>query len=315
MAVVVLRDLPGKQGDGVYLVGRSGMSPVPGWGERPGELNTGDGALLTAFVSFVRDQFPARRYALVLWDHGDGWRRAEQSAPPRSLTGIQADREAGSSQPSLAERPLGLRGVCFDYDGADTVRDFLEVPELREALVQAGLRLDLIGFDACLMGMAEVAYELKDAASVMVASEEVVPGDGWPYDAVLAWLGQNPSADGAALGRAIVSAYAESHSGSLGQCAPVMSAVDLARMADVQAKAGTLAEALQRGYPQYKSGIDRATWECDYFESDLHDYRDLYDFACLVADYCRSSAEISAQAGELMAGIDAAVLEHRVAAG
>jgi hypothetical protein len=39
--------------------------------------------------------------------------------------------------------------------------------------------LSIIGADACLMGMLEVAYEWKDRASFFVASEEIEPGDGW----------------------------------------------------------------------------------------------------------------------------------------
>ena len=38
--------------------------------------------------------------------------------------------------------------------------------------------LEAILFDACLMAMVEVAYEMQDAADYMVASEENEPGDG-----------------------------------------------------------------------------------------------------------------------------------------
>jgi hypothetical protein len=46
-------------------------------------------------------------------------------------------------------------------------------------------KLDLIGFDMCLMAELETAYELSGLAEIMLASEGVGPGDGWPYDQIL----------------------------------------------------------------------------------------------------------------------------------
>ena len=44
-----------------------------------------------------------------------------------------------------------------------------------------GADLDVVGFDACLMGMIEVAWALKDDADYFVASQASEPGDGWDY--------------------------------------------------------------------------------------------------------------------------------------
>ena len=52
-------------------------------------------------------------------------------------------------------------------------------------------KLDLLGFDGCLMGMLEAAYELKDVAKVMVASEGNIPASGWSYETVLAPIKSN----------------------------------------------------------------------------------------------------------------------------
>ena len=77
-----------------------------------------------------------------------------------------------------------LKNVCSD----ETDGDILYNHEVSSAIAAAGLHLNLIGFDACLMAMVENAYPLRNLADYMVGSEETEPGDGWPYDLVLADL-------------------------------------------------------------------------------------------------------------------------------
>ena len=47
---------------------------------------------------------------------------------------------------------------------------------------ETGREIDLLGFDACLMNMLEVALSTPGTARFIVGSEELEPGDGWPYD-------------------------------------------------------------------------------------------------------------------------------------
>jgi len=39
-----------------------------------GEVNMGDPAALSDFVQWGKSAYPAKRYMLVIWDHGQGWR-------------------------------------------------------------------------------------------------------------------------------------------------------------------------------------------------------------------------------------------------
>ena len=61
----------------------------------------------------------------------------------------------------------------------------MSLPDLAGAVRTAGVHLDVINFDACLMAMYEVAYEFLGLTDYMVFSEEVEPGDGDPYDTIL----------------------------------------------------------------------------------------------------------------------------------
>jgi hypothetical protein len=122
-----------------------------------GEVNMGEPKVLAAFMEGAYKAYPARQRALVMWDHGGGWA-------------------------SMAND--------FDAPGGTDNRDDLKLTELREG-VEAGLKgaglkkLQILGFDMCLMAQIETATEMADCADVMVASQAVEPGFGWPYDVVL----------------------------------------------------------------------------------------------------------------------------------
>ncbi|MCX7804014.1 MAG: clostripain-related cysteine peptidase [Planctomycetota bacterium] len=138
----------------------------------------------------------------------------------------------------------------------DTDKDAMPTRQMREALDAAGVRLDLIGFDACLMGMIEVAYELKDiGASVMVASEKTEPGPGWPYDTILRGLVANPSWTPAQLASRIVDAYYESYGGE------TMAAFDLSRIGSLAEAVWSLADALRLGWKDGPSAAREAAAE------------------------------------------------------
>src|SRR5206468_5690072 len=96
------------------------------------------------------------------------------------------------------------RGIAYD----ETAGDCLDNMELKRVLAtahaQLGRPVDLVGMDACLMTMLEVAYQLRDHARVLVGSEALEPGPGWPHDAILGELTARPEMTAATLATAIV---------------------------------------------------------------------------------------------------------------
>jgi len=149
--------------------------------ERLGETNTGDPQTLVDFVTWGMEAFPAENYALVIWNHGGGW------------YGVASD-------------------ASHDYDD-------LTLQELEQALSQihqasGGRKIDLIGFDACLMGMLEVYQTLAPYASYAVASADLVPGFGWAYAPMLTELTDNPEMRAPELGRVIVDKFTDFYSRS-----------------------------------------------------------------------------------------------------
>jgi len=196
-----------------------GLTPAPENAlEDIGEANMGDPRTLQEFIQWGVRAYPAQHYALILWDHGGGWRLSRCEA---------------SMLPSWARR-----SCCWDVTNGN---DYLENREVTQALEQADTVPDLLGYDACLMGMVEVAHELVGlGVDVMVASEETEPAQGWPFDAILSRLVADPAMTPAALGRLVVDEYHDFFDGK------TMAAVDVAKVAALTASVDALGQALER---------------------------------------------------------------------
>ncbi|PWJ11772.1 clostripain-related cysteine peptidase [Jannaschia seohaensis] len=189
---------------------------------RLGEVNMGAPETLASFVSASINKFPARNYAVVLWDHGGGWRS------------MASDHDAP--------------GTSNGYDDFNLA----EVSEgLRTGLARTSVKkLDIVGFDMCLMAQLETGYELRKLADVLVASQAVEPGDGWPYDAILPEFGKE-TLGAQRLGAAIVEAYG-AYYGARNETVATLSAIDLAEMTRVANALDTISTSL--------AGSLSATW-------------------------------------------------------
>ena len=122
------------------------------------------------------------------------------------------------------------RGILYD-DGSGHSLDTLELGGvLKLAKDEIGHKVDLLGMDACLMSCLEVAYEVKDAAGVVVGSEEPEPVAGWDYSTLLGDLSANPAMGGKELGQRAVARYIESYQNLRSQWPVTQCAVDASRM-------------------------------------------------------------------------------------
>jgi hypothetical protein len=233
------------------------------------EVNTGDPEALIDFITWACRTYPAERYALVLWNHGSGWkdddiyRVAEQKGVKDKVTRGQV-RGLASGKPSRAlfsttleklvvEAAETERAILFD----DSSADFLDNQEMRsvfqKAIDQVGRPFDLLGFDACLMSMLEVDYQVRDMGRVAVGSQEIEPGDGWPYDAILARLVDDPDMTPEVLGRIIVEAYVNFYKTHYPRLSVTQSAVSLAGLEPAAEAVGDLADALMGSLGQQEA--------------------------------------------------------------
>ena len=256
-----------------------------GW-EGKTELNLADPNTLSAFSRWCIETYPAERLALVVWDHGDGWMKA------------------------LGPRPLS-KDVC--YDGYDS----MDVSELKSALEECkdetGRALDIVGMDACLMGMVEVAYQLREVCKVFVASEESVPTDGWDYGFV-SQIKPGSDLDARTLAAYIVDYYYNSYTDGRPQPADqsqiVLAAVDTGSLsAEFLDATNQVARLLIATMQQHHSQV-RSAYLSSYTMQDYSWYVDFKDFMLSIAAE-RISEGITSAAQEAASALDSAVFYVR----
>ena len=242
----------------------SGDAPTESWGESLGEKNMGHLLTLTDFIGWASGAYPAERYALILWDHGEG-----------------------------------RRGACWDEQDGD---DHLEIAEIGSALDATDLPLDLLAYDCCLMGTVECAYEAAPYASVLVASEQEVPEQGFPYDTILADLQAHPEWTAEQLGQDILTRYAESYDG-----AETISAIDLTSITELAgALDGLATDILDASDSVDRDALQRHRSGSAYFAEEYE--RDLGTFLTGVAGDADMLANIRSAAQTALDAYNDAVL-------
>jgi len=227
------------------------------------EQNMADPAVLNNFINWSINNYPADHYILILWNHGGGWR----------------------------EENIFTKGIIVD----DTSNDFLTMAELVQGLENIEEPLDIIGFDACLMQMAEVYYEIGSSITTTsppgygIGSEESEWGDGWPYDLILANLISNPSMSESTLCETIVNDYI-SYCGSVGTLSALYFSPEITQSAEAVNAINSFANALMNS--AYQTEINLARSSAQSYSSA--DFKDFYDFAQIIKNNvpdCQSEAQ------------------------
>ena len=158
--------------------------------------NMGDPVTLALFLDWGLENFRSQYIMLDMWDHGGG----------------------------------SIFGLCFDERYED---DMISLFELDAALLYVlgnrGVKLDLIGCDACLMAAVEMANICVPYADYMLASEEYEWGFGWDYSGFATGINAG-AADGATLGKYVCDAFYSSMNGYSSQYTSTLSVIDLSKL-------------------------------------------------------------------------------------
>lgn len=234
-----------------------------------GELNMGAPNTLRDFVTWGTSTYSAQNYALVVWDHGGGF------------SGVAWDDTNNNDNLTLLEIRSTLSG--------------LNLPNLR-----------LVGFDACLMGLTEVASQLAPFTNVLVASQEIEPGDGWDYNGLLSRVAANPSLDAQQLGTAIVQSY-----GNFYQNRNTLSAINLAPTAfgALRTAINTFATATSSATSADWTAIINARNSSPVHHNSLRNDRDLGVFFTLVRNNA-SSQSIKDAAAAVVTALQSTVISR-----
>lgn len=148
---------------------------------------------LSEYIRYCKQEFPADRYELILWDHGGG--------------------------------SVGGYGYDELYPNGTMTLD-----KLYTALGDGGCYFDFVGFDACLMATLETAIMFEPFADYLIASEETEPGTGWYYTDWLTELSNNTSMPTIEIGKNIADDFRAANEQKAPSDSITLSLIDLAEL-------------------------------------------------------------------------------------
>lgn len=147
-------------------------------------------------VQWANTNYPAKHFMLILWSHG---------------TGIIDEEKNKKIYAHHQQKYSHARAILYNYHH----ETFLSHQQLENALKRIktirGKNIDIIGMDACLMGSLEVAYQIKDYADYLIASENVELTPGWLYAGFLRKLVEQNSMTPLQLMNIIVSSFSSAN--------------------------------------------------------------------------------------------------------
>ncbi|MGC2405304.1 MAG: clostripain-related cysteine peptidase [Candidatus Cybelea sp.] len=313
---------------------------------QPNAVDMGDASSVSSFVKFAMVHFPAQHYMLIMWDHGQGWRlmryelqsaasadKVETIAQPLSsymakgntILPISGSVAAGTSiseksvktlaiatAPPLTNSYFAVAPPVKSVSEDDSTQNHIYNRQLEDALKETlGKRkLDIIGFDACLMAMVEVDYAFRDVASYATASEESEPGGGWNYETFIGYLDKHPNIGSRALASEAVTAYKKAYSGNAGD-STTLSVFDLSAAEQLANSIDKLSVALRRDIPGIASQVSAIRAQLNTYGDDdsSFPYIDLKEFTDELGS-SSSSLKIKEAAAAVSTAVSKAVIAH-----
>jgi hypothetical protein len=156
--------------------------------ESLGEVNSSSPDTLSSFITYAMAEptLASDNFMLMIQNHGNGY------------LGLCSDE-------GLPDSELAKVWMSIDDLGKG----------INAALDETEESIDIIALDACTLGTIEIAYELRETASYLVASELGVPFDGMNYQALLSGLSEDPGITPLDLACKMVDDYAAWYSAPL----------------------------------------------------------------------------------------------------
>lgn len=287
--VIVLFDSSGSSDTEVYKITSGGKTKLStGTSIYSGnEADMGNAETLRKFAVWAIKNYPAKKHALVMWNHGGGWRDGTDNRCGRSAAfkDFSSDDTSGSII-TLADGAYGSA--------------------LKAITDEAGKKIDLIGFDTCLMGMYEVAAVNAPYGDYLVASAESEPAYGWTYDVIMRALGTTPGMDARTLGTAIIDAYYDA-----GSYNATLALFDLSETDNMTAKLNTFASSLTSALSSssHKSVIEGVRENTQGYGYSEH--ADLRHFATQIKNSTSLSSTLRDAAGAVVTQISSFMVYAR----
>ncbi|MBF0225264.1 MAG: hypothetical protein HQK76_07390 [Desulfobacterales bacterium] len=244
-----------------------------------GNKDMGNRDTLTNFINWAVSTYPAENYAIVMWDHGAGWK-------------------------SKNNRIGGIRGACED----STSGSFMSLPDIVYAFKQSGVRFGMVDFDACLMGMYEIAYEFSGVCDYMTFSEEVEPGEGNPYNTILQKLVNNPIMSSRELAKTTTSEFKAFYKAQA-RTYITKSSIDVSKSSQLHSDLSELARIMQSNISQERPNIQYSR-----DNSISYDYKENHDLGDFLQNlsHITNSSEIKNQINKINNTLATLIISNEV---
>lgn len=215
-----------------------------------GEVDSGAPQTFIDFLEWGIENYPAKRTAFIIWNHGWGW----TLAPTAGRKGVASDDQSGNDI-SVAEG---------EYEQI-----------LQAGVEQLGTRFAMVGMDACLMANWETARVTAPYGEIYVASQATESFDGWAFHTALQDLIDDPEMDAAELGTVFAERFHETDDSTL-------SVTDLDELTGLDGALESFALAVLAD-DNPRGEVRRQARQAQNFDGDPAD-RDLGDFMVRMAD-------------------------------
>ena len=159
-----------------------------------GDKDMGDWRQVSDFLQWAKANYPAKKTMLILWDHGWGW------LDPKKTSASLIDGRKKISIP-------GDKSISHDF----VTGNYIKTNELHKIFEKTG-KVNLYASMACFMQMAEISYQIKDYADIIVGSEEVVQLPSFNFEDFSSLMLANPEATASEAGIFLVDTFKEMYS-------------------------------------------------------------------------------------------------------
>jgi hypothetical protein len=248
-------------------------------GQEPGPKES-----LSGFLEFCRQSYPAKRYMLFILGHG-----------------LVVGNDMFLFDEHAAQKSLSLRDLGEVLGG------------FKRKVSKDGRQFELVSFHSCSMSALEVAYELKETANYMLASQGPAFVGSWPYRQILMRVLQDVVRKEKDLKETLRKIFAyclyNSRDFQLAGYSFDLTLCDLNKVTDIKDPLRKLSAALTTQV------VDRFLQECillAHWDAQSYwgeSYTDLYDFCSCLNQRCENAKGTSKTADTKLLAIQQACCE------
>ncbi|MCG2725286.1 MAG: clostripain-related cysteine peptidase [Elusimicrobia bacterium] len=167
-----------------------------------GDKDMGDWQQASDFLKWAQTNYPAKKTMFIIWDHGWGWLDPKKPS---------ASHVNGKKQTTMLARQSISKSDNKSISHDFTTGNYIKTTQMSKIFEKTG-KVDLYASMACFMQMAEVSYQIKDYADIIVGSEEVIQLPSFNFEDFYRMMLAHPNVTARQAGIFLVDTFKEMYS-------------------------------------------------------------------------------------------------------